>query len=181
MKSDTSLQPTSWSPDGRWLLMAHTDPETGLDVVAFSLADKTIKPFVVTDHNETEGRFSPDGKWVSYASDESDRTEIYVRPFEGAEGRWQISTQGSETPYWKKPDEIVFQSGRQVMSVRIRTSPAFSVESPRLLFESPNDLLDVMPDGDRFLVRQAGESGSHDDSIHLITGWFSEVARKTGS
>jgi hypothetical protein len=181
MKSDTSLQPTSWSPDGRWLLMAHTDPETGLDVAVFSLADKTIKPFVVTDHNETEGRFSPDGKWVSYASDESDRTEIYVRPFEGAEGRWQISTQGSERSYWKKPDEIVFQSGRQVMSVRIRTSPAFSVESPRLLFESPNDLLDVMPDGDRFLVRQAGESGSRDDSIHLITGWLSEVARKTGS
>jgi len=178
IKSDTSLQPSSWSPDGRRILMIDTDPETGLDIVSFSLADKTVKPFVVTDHNETEGRFSPDGKWVAYTSDESDRTEIYVRPFEGAEGRWQISTQGSERPYWKKPDEIIFQSGRQVMSVHIRTSPAFSLESPRLLFESPNDLLDVMPDGGRFLVRQTGESASHDDSIHLVTGWFSEVARR---
>ena len=180
MKSDTSLQPTSWSPDGRRLLMGQVDPETGNDIDFFSLADKTLKPFVVTDHNETQGRFSPDGKWVAYTSDESDRTEIYVRPFEGAEGRWQISTQGSETPYWKKPDEIIFQSGRKVMSVRVRTSPAFSAEAPRLLFEGPNDLLDVMPDGDRFLVRQGSLAGNADASLRLVTGWFSEVARKAG-
>jgi hypothetical protein len=179
MKSDTSLQPDSWSPDGRRLLMTRSEPETGLDIVAFSMADKTIKPFVVTDHNEAEGRFSPDGKWVAYTSNESDRTEIYVRPFEGAEGRWQISTQGSELPYWKKPDEIIFQSGRKVMSVHVRTSPAFAAEPPRLLFESPNDLIEVMPDGERFLVRQPAESGGRDDSIHLVAGWFSEVVRKT--
>jgi len=180
MKSDTSLQPTSWSPDGRWLLMTYNDPETGGDIVSFSVADKTTKPFVVTDNNESVARFSPDGKWVAYTSDESNRTEIYVRPFEGAEGRWQISTEGSERAYWRKPDEIIYQSGRQVLSVQVRTSPAFAVESPRLLFEGPNDLLDVMPDGDRFLLRQAGQAGSRDDSLHLVTGWFSEVARKTG-
>ena len=177
--SDTSLEPSSWSPDGRWILMNRVDPQTGLDIVSLSLPDKTTKTLVVTGHNESAGRFSPDGKWIAYTSDESDRTEIYVRPFGGAEGRWQISTQGSETSYWKKPDEIIFQSGRRAMSVRIRTSPTFSAEPPRLLFDGLTDLVDVMPGGDRFLVRQAAASESGDDALHLVTGWFSEVARKT--
>ncbi len=178
MKSDTSLMPMSWSPDSRWILMTRVDPETGNDIVSSSVADKTIKPFVVTDHNEGDSRFSPDGKWVVYLSDESDRNEIYIRPFEGTEGRWQISTEGSSVPYWRKPDEIIFQSGRKVMSVRVRTSPAFSAEPPRLLFEGPNELVDVMPDGDRFIVKQTGESGNRDDSLRLVDGWFSEVVEK---
>jgi len=178
MKSDTSLEPLSWSPDGRFILMARIDPETGIDLVSFSVADKTIKPFVVTEHNEYFGVFSPDGRWVGYSSDESGRDEIYVRPFEGTEGRWQISTGGSAVPHWRKPDEIIFQSGRKVMSVRVKTSPAFSAEPPRLLFEGPHDLAAVMPDGDRFLVRQAGDSGSRDESLRLVADWFAEVVQK---
>ena len=179
MKSDTALEPTSWSPDGRWILMTREDPATGNDIVSFSVADKTVKPFVVTDHNEGYSGFSPDGKWVAYASDESERWEIYVRPFEGAQGRWQISTEGSAAAYWKKPDEIIFQSGRKVMSVRVRTSPTFSAEPPGLLFEGPKELVDVMPDGDRFLVRQAGDFGSRDNYLRLVAGWFSELVEKT--
>ncbi|HZN03668.1 MAG TPA: protein kinase [Candidatus Polarisedimenticolia bacterium] len=179
VKSDTALQPSAWSPDGHRLLMARTDPGTGLDILSCSLADKTLEPFVATDSNEIAARFSPDGTWVAYTSDESGRDEIYVRPARGATGRWQISTQGAETSYWKKPNEIIFQSGRQVMSVRVRTSPAFSVEPPRVLFEGPDNLLEVMPDGERFLVRQATESGSRDDLLHLVTGWFTEVDRQT--
>ncbi|MBI3447297.1 MAG: serine/threonine-protein kinase [Acidobacteria bacterium] len=179
MKSDASLYATSWSPDGRSMLMIRVDPETGNDLLILSVADKKMTPFVVTEHSEDTGTFSPDGKWIAYASDESERPEIYVRPFGGAEGRWQISTEGAISAHWKKQDEIVFQSGRKVMSVHVRTSPTFSADPPRLLFEGPHELLDVMPDGDRFLVREVATSDRGDSFLRLVTGWFAEVAEKT--
>jgi hypothetical protein len=64
------------------------------------------------------------------------------------------------------------------MSVHVTTSPSFSAESPRLLFEGPGRLAGLMPEGDRFLVQQGGGSAGRDDSIRLVTNWFSEVAEK---
>ena len=76
MKNDTSLEPMSWSPDRASILMTRNYPETGMDLLSFSVADRTMKPFVVTDHQETGAVFSPDGKWVAYAADDSGRFEI---------------------------------------------------------------------------------------------------------
>jgi len=179
MKSEASLTPRAWSPDGQWILMGRIQPDTGLDLMKFSVKDKKMKPFVVTEHSEITAAFSPDGKWVAYSSDESGRPEIYVRAFDGSEGRWQISTGGAAVPFWKKLDEIIFQSGQRVLSVRVRTSPAFSAEPPKVLFESPFALAGIMPDGNRFLVVDRRGAGTLDVPLRVVANWFSEVREKT--
>src|SRR5262249_37378975 len=73
--------PQDWSRDGRFIVFRSTDPKTGNDLLAMSLDDR--KPFQVvqTSSDERDGQFSPDGKWVVFASNESGRFEIYVQAF----------------------------------------------------------------------------------------------------
>lgn len=103
---------------------------------------------------------SPDGRWIAYASNETGRFEIYVRPFpDVGSGRWQISTRGGNRPRWTRAgDEILFADENNNMAVaRVDGSgTAFSAGSPRILFAIPNDFdtgdlgipFDVTPDGD---------------------------------
>ena len=99
-------------------------------------------------------------------------------PSVGPGGRSQVSNEGAATARWKKPDEIVFQSGRKIMSVHVRTSPTFSADPPRVLLEGPYTLADVMPDGDRFLVFESGKSENREVPLRLVLNWFPEVAEK---
>ena len=95
---------TSWSPDGRSLLYTHLSPKTGVDVWVLPMAgDPKPWSFLNSTFNERTGAFSPDGHWVAYQSDESGRVEVYVRPFPGPGGQWQVSTAGGKDPRWR-PD-----------------------------------------------------------------------------
>src|SRR5207249_2717436 len=62
----------------------------------------TPTPFLSTPATETNPMFSPDGRWIAYQSNESGRSEIYVRPFPGPGGKWQVSTQGGANPIWSR-------------------------------------------------------------------------------
>jgi eukaryotic-like serine/threonine-protein kinase len=90
-----------WSADGRFILYQSLDPQTSLDLWVLPLQGDR-KPFVYlkTNFDERLGQFSPDGRWVAYQSNESGRFEIYVRPFPGPGGQWQISTAGGITARW---------------------------------------------------------------------------------
>ena len=96
--------PTSWSADGRSLLYTIISPKTGIDLWGLPLAgDPKPWSFLNSTFSERTGAFSPDGHWVAYQSDESGRVEIYVRPFPGPGGQWQVSTAGGKAPRWR-PD-----------------------------------------------------------------------------
>ena len=85
----------SWSPDGRFILYSTSSasPQTGADLFVLPLSgDRKPVPFLKTQFNELAGQFSPDGQWVAYVSNESGRNEVYVAPFPGPGGKWQIST-----------------------------------------------------------------------------------------
>ena len=131
--------------------------------------------------------FSPDGRWLAYVSDESGRYEIYVQPYPGPNGKWQISTGGGTEPRWNpKGRELFYRSGNKMMAVDIATQPSFTVGKPRILFEgqyqptpttSPN--YDVSPDGQRFLMlKPSAAAEAAPTQINVVLNWFEELKQK---
>jgi serine/threonine-protein kinase len=163
--SEYSHYPMSWSPGGQTLAFSELNPITGFDLWVLRLGDRKAQPFLRTRFNESAPRFSPDGRWLAYASDESGRQEIYVQPYPGPGGKWQISTEGGREPVWNRNGrELFYRSGDKMMAVDITTQPGFAAGKPRVLFEggyeptvftAPN--YDVSPDGQRFLMLKPAE------------------------
>jgi Tol biopolymer transport system component len=90
-------EPLSWSP--QFLLYAVQDPKTRSDLFALPLVGEPKPvPVATTSFDEVQGQFSPDGRWVAYASNESGPYEIYIRPFPSSGGKWQVSTGGGVAP-----------------------------------------------------------------------------------
>jgi Tol biopolymer transport system component len=170
LKSGEDKNPTSWSRDGRFLLYSARDPRTKADLWVLPLdGDKKPTPFLQTEFNEQDGRFSPDGHWVAYTSDESGRNEIYVRVFaprsRGAApdtgGETLISTGGGVGPRWREDGKELFYVAPdgKVMAVEITSNPVLRAGVPKELFQGPAQSLtptglqwDVAPDGKRFLM-----------------------------
>jgi Tol biopolymer transport system component len=180
LKSSENKYPTSWSRDGRFLLYWTPDPQTrkyGLSVLPFE-GDKKPFPFLRTDFNNYDGHFSPDGRWVAYVSDESGRSETYVRTFSpdssGAAtdtgGKWLISTDGGTDPRWRADGKELYYVALdgKVMAVEVAATPGFQASVPKILFQAPPQidvttpyLWDVTADGKRFLFpAPAGQQGN---------------------
>jgi len=161
--------PESWSPDGRTLLFSQLDPKSRIDLWLLPLDGGKPTLFVGTDADETQGRFSADGRWIAYTSSESGRAEVYVQRFPRSDGRWQISQDGGSNPLWRRDGgELFFLSlDNRVMSAEVRNhSTAFDAAVPTSLFQASrlsrrSALLGgdryyaVTPGGDRFLVNQS--------------------------
>jgi serine/threonine protein kinase len=184
-RSPERMEPTDRSRDGRFLL--YDKGNVGLtDVWALPLAEPS-KAFslVSTPFVDRNGRFSPDGRWVAYSSRETGRDEVYVTRFPDAGTRLQISGGGGKTPRWRADGrELYFLSGDVVMGAAVAgTGSRFLVREVKPLFRvnlynGPRTNLtayDVSPDGERFLVNSAGESG--DPRVALVTNWLAELGR----
>jgi len=186
---------SSWSPDGQLLAFIEVTPTTGIDIWVLRMSDpsggsgqvRKAQPFLQTPFNETAPRFSPDGRWLAYMSDESGRYEIYVQPYPGPGGKWQISTDGGTEPVWNPNGrELFYRSGAKMMTVDISTQPGFAAGRPRMLFEGryePSPLTfpnyDVSPDGQRFLMVKPSESaGAAPTQINVVLNWFEELKQK---
>ena len=134
--------------------------DTGADIWLIRPdSDRKPQAFLKTPSNERDGRFSPDGRWVAYVSDESGRQQICVRPFTGPGGMSQVSTDGGTEPVWSRDGrELFYLNGDKMMAADIATRPAFTAGPPRLLYEGRYDTsvtntssYDVSLDGRRFL------------------------------
>jgi Tol biopolymer transport system component len=103
-----------WSRDGRFLLYEEQSAKGGSDLWVLPMegaGERKPAPFLTTRSNERMGRFSPDGRWIAYASDESGRPEIYVRPFPvpaGGGGTWTVSQGGGFAPRWRRDGTELF-------------------------------------------------------------------------
>jgi len=180
--------PGSWSPDGQLLAYSEVNPTTGFDIWVLGLRDRKAQPFLQTQFNESTPQFSPDGRWLAYVSDESGRKEIYVQPYPGPGGKWQISTEGGVEPLWNRNGrELFYRSENKMMSVEIATKPSFSAGTPKKLFEGAYQLLsgistpnyDVSPDGQRFLMlKPVEQSQAGPTQINVVLNWFEELKQK---
>jgi Tol biopolymer transport system component len=162
--SDQYAFPTDWSRDGRTMLLRQMDPRTVNDVWSLTVGPQgeaqEPSAFLRTEANEVAAVFSPDGRWVAYASDESGRYEVYVRAFPSGEGRRQVSSGGGISPLWRADGgELYFQApDGMIMAAAVERGGAFAARSPVALFAfRPSGSLFSpyyvpSPDGQRFLV-----------------------------
>jgi serine/threonine-protein kinase len=181
--------PFSFSPDGSLLLvgtrnLAVASPH--LEIFALPLnGERTLRPFLQTRFSEQSARFSPDGRWVAYLSNESGRDEVFVRPYPGPGGEWQISTEGGDDPCWSRSGRELFywQGDNKMMVVDVETKPTFRPGRPRLLFEGRYfshgvNFYDVTSDGTRFLMIKEDPAESGPAQVKVVLNWFEEVKRR---
>jgi Tol biopolymer transport system component len=162
--------PTSWSPDGKTLLFHNVDvdPKTRSDIFALPIEPAQqgeLKPrvFLQTPFVERHAKFSPDGKWVAYVSDESSQPEVYVLPYPGPGGKRQVSVGGGWFPRWRRDGRELFFASRDgvlmAAEVSVRNG-SFEVGPVKRLFAGLNTqrgyLYDVSADGQKVIVPMQG-------------------------
>jgi eukaryotic-like serine/threonine-protein kinase len=174
--------PSDWSSDGRFLL--YTDLQEGdvlhLWVLPMSGDQKPYR-FLPGSSADVEGQFSPDGHWVAYSSNESGRWQIYIAPFPGPGGRYQISVGGGQQPRWRRDGKELFflSPDRKLMSVTVKTGPAFIFSAAKALFETRAHepitaeeffTYDVSSDGQRFLIN-ANPEEKEVRPVDILLNW----------
>ena len=167
------VKATGWSPDGRFLL--HTTATKALrlrDIWVLPPGGKPV-PFVRTEFDEDQGRFSPNGRWIAYVSNQSGAYDVYVRAFTtdfsggsaGAGGSVLVSRGGGTEPRWRGDGNELFYLAPdgKMMAVEVKAGQEFGAGTPHPLFETPSGTImgDVSADGKRFLlVTPVGSSAS---------------------
>jgi Tol biopolymer transport system component/tRNA A-37 threonylcarbamoyl transferase component Bud32 len=155
--TDTDCFPNDWSRDGKHVLYGR-----GRDLWLLTFPELTTSLFLKAPATLKNGQFSPNGKWVAYASNESGKWEVYVTSFPGAQGPWRVSTGGGEQPRWAgNGREIFFLADGKLMAAPVSTDAAFDHGTPVALFDvNPREILaaseqvvyDVDRTGQRFLI-----------------------------
>ncbi len=174
-----NANPTDWSPDSRFILYDFGSSASRSDIWMLPLTgNRKPQPVIQSSFKEMQGQFSPDGRWLAYASDESGRMEVYVSSFPPTGGKWQVSNTGGDTPKWRRDGKELFYlaSDQTVIAVPVTTGASFVAGRSTPLFKSSirhstNDFwyYDVSADGQRFLgVVSLSENSS---PITVLVNW----------
>jgi len=192
LEPNSRIGVADWSRDGKYLAYAVTDPQLRSDIWILPLAgDRKPFPFLNTPASERYPKFSPDGKWIAYTSDDGGATggstsQIYVQPFApeaSNPSRWPISVNGGLAPRWRGDGkELFYLEGRKLMAAEIRTPGRnFEAGIPRELFEAPPQdsapaIFGVSADGERFLLPVQVESETA-IPITVVSNWTAGIQK----
>jgi dipeptidyl aminopeptidase/acylaminoacyl peptidase len=163
LRSHADKFPTDWSRDGRFLAFDLRDPKDSRksDIWMLPLfGDRKPFAFLETPSNQRGARFSPDGRWIAYTSDESGQDEIYAVPFARSGGKWEVSVGGGSSPVWRRDGKELFYiaKDKKVMSaaLKVRDSSLVIAAVHPLFSLGPTSnaepVYDVSADGQRFIV-----------------------------
>ena len=180
-KSAEESNPTDWSRDGQSLVLSVAGvKETGADVRLLPLTgDRRPVPLLATKFQEGQGKVSPDGHWLVYASNESGTNQIYVRRFPSGEGKWLISSGLGVEPRWAADGKrLYYRASTRIVEVDVKTGSEFQPGTPKPLAEgqmvgagsySRNPSWTIARDG-RFLAMLT-QTGNVSDAITVVLNW----------
>jgi Tol biopolymer transport system component len=177
------------APDGQWILYGGAG--AGIDIWLLPLKGER-KPKVLVSTNFFDGfsKFSPNGRWIAYESDESGSRQVYVQPFPEQSGKWQISTTGGRYVRWARNGRELFYLTEDGMMMTVDVQPegsAFRAGTPRPLFKT-NPVLgnhrgstldipyDVSRDGQRFLVNERVGT-TQNTPITVVLHWTGSIGK----
>jgi eukaryotic-like serine/threonine-protein kinase len=184
------VSPVSFSPDGQFLAFDEKNADTQDDARVWSLKTNTAIPVATSRFQEGSAKFSPDGKWIAYASAESGQSEVYVQPFPGPGPKIQISSGGGFDPVWRRSGgELFYRNGNKMMVTTVSMAGGFRASAPRMLWEAryssgrgsscgmpgvASSNYDVSADGQRFLMVRDDDTASS-KSIVVVLNWAEEL------
>jgi serine/threonine protein kinase len=182
LESERAKYTVDWSPDARFVLFRAIDAKSNMELWALPVAgDRKPFPFLKPAFGVSHGQFSPDGRWVAYASNESGKWEIFVAPFPGPGGSVKVSAAGGSEPRWRRDGRELFYLAPdgKLMAVEVTPGSIFEAGAATPLFQtrrrvavSSTDTFsyDVSADGQRFLVsNDVGEVTS--SPLTVVLNW----------
>ena len=183
LTSEDGKAPTDWAPNGRDIAFHKSGPSTGYrwEIWELSVPDHKVTPLVPRAANQTFARFSPNGAWVAYCSDESGSQEVYVQAAAGGGDKRQISIGGGCAAAWRRDGKEVFYlaSDNRLIAVPFKDEGSLSLGPAETLFtarveESASDIpvFDVSADGRRFLVNTRTEGPEL--PLTVVVNWRSD-------
>jgi len=182
----------AWSPDGTWLVFrtgGSINQIGGRDIVGIRPGkDSTPVPLIATPYDEEAFAISPDGRWIAYESNETGRTEVFIRTFPNTEsGKWQVSNGGGAAPLWARNGRELFyvDARRDMVAVPIAAGQSPLGGDGRVLFHFPAELYlenqefytpyDVAPDGRFLMARSITPASSVRAPLIVVDNWFEEL------
>lgn len=179
-----------WSPDGGVLAYLQIHPETGEDIWLLPMeGDREPRSYLVTAAHESAPRFSPDGHWIAYHSDETGNWHLFVRPYSGPDPKMAVSTVAGGWPLWSRDGMELFHMTMHrtaMMVIDVADEPTLTTSPPRVLFEAPRNAkyyatrrahpFDVPPDGNGF-VSMGTITEPPATELYVVVNWFDELKR----
>ena len=183
---DQQVLASDWSRDGKFLIYSR-GPILGIGQEIWTLplgGDR--RPFLVVAHGKnsfaSQGKLSPDGRWLAYASNESGQTEVYVVPFRGGQGKWQVSQSGGARPLWSSDGKTLYYANLAytVLAVPLKqTSGTLQFgAAEQLVTNMPSQVFfyDVSQDGQKILLNVISQQVNQ--SITVVSNWAEELKQQ---
>ena len=178
--------PVDWSPDGKFLLIQQTGQNTAIDLLLLPMeappqsGPRKLIPFAQTPFDETGGRFSPDGKWIAYVSNESGQNQVYLQAFPSTGTKYQVSTTGGSGPHWRRDGKEIYylSADAKVMAVPVKLGVSVELGMPQVLF-TDTGMSGAIPthDGQRFLVNLPAGDETAAALLTVITNWQARLKK----
>jgi Tol biopolymer transport system component len=171
------LEVVDWSRDGRYLLAEPGTLAQRINLVTLDLeaAKAVLQPVIATPFNEDSGRFSPDGRWIAYTSNESGRSQVYVQPFPPDGAKWQVSTDGGNAARWRGDGgELFYSNGRSILAVAVTaTAGELRIGAPQPVADEGSTDYVVTSDGKTLIAASAAAQSPM--PIQVVLDWTARL------